>query len=58
MIEKLRKSKSMTQEELAKAVGVSRSTVTMWETGKSVPRPAILKELAAMFGCTIDELLA
>lgn len=53
-----RESIEMTQETLAKRMGVKRSTVAMWETGKSLPRADKLMELAKLFSCTVDELLA
>ncbi len=52
-----REAVKLTQEEVAKQLGVGQSAVSMWETGKSVPRPAILKKLAQLFKCSIDELL-
>ena len=53
-----RKMKNMSQQQLADAVGVSQSTVAMWETGKRIPRGKMLKLLANSLGCTIDELFA
>ena len=47
----------MTQKELADRLGVSRSTLAMWETGKSYPRVEVLIKLSEIFGCTIDELI-
>ena len=52
-----RMSSNLTQEEVAKELGIQRSTVAMWETGKSVPRTELLPKLAELFGCTVDELL-
>ena len=40
----LRKSKSLTQEELAKILYVSRSAVAKWEQGRSTPDVEILKK--------------
>lgn len=57
MIQRKRVSKKMTQDELAAVLGVKRSTVSMWENGKSNPRAEMLPRIAAIFGCTIDELL-
>ena len=47
----------LTQESLSKILGISRSAVAMWETGKSKPRADMLLKLAEIFGCTVDELL-
>lgn len=58
MIKELRKSRNMTQDTLASALGVQRTTISMWETGQSLPRAELLPKLAAALGCTIDELLS
>lgn len=55
-IKQLREEKGLLQEELSSNLGVSRSTVSMWETGKAYPRGETLVKLAAALGCTIDEL--
>ncbi len=56
-IQEYRKQKKWTQEELAKRLGVERSAVAKWESGKSQPQAARLIALAEIFGCTIDEIL-
>lgn len=56
-IERIRVSKNMTQEQVGQSVGVSRSTVAMWETGKTKPKADTLLALSALFNCSIDELL-
>ena len=53
----LRKEKSMSQEKLAKRIGVSRSAVAMWETGASQPDNETLVKLADMMSTTTDYLL-
>lgn len=55
-IRDLRRAAGMTQVELASAVGVKQSTVAEWERGTSFPMASKLPALAALFGCTIDEL--
>lgn len=52
-----RLKQNMLQRDVAKSVNVSRSTVTKWETGEAVPRTDKLKKLAALFNCTVDDLL-
>ena len=42
---------------MAQDVGVQRTTVAMWESGKSRPRAELLPKLAKLFGCSIEELL-
>ena len=56
-IVRLRKTKGMTQEELAEAVGVSRQAVYKWECGQSYPEVAKLLEIKLLFGISIDDLL-
>lgn len=55
-IKLLREGKGIRQEDLANSLDVSRSTVAMWETGKSYPRGETLEKLASVLGCSIDEL--
>lgn len=47
---------SMTQEKLAQKLGVTPQAVCKWENGNSMPDIALLPELSALFGITIDEL--
>lgn len=47
----------LTQEELAKKLGVTDGAITMWETGKRKPNIIMLKKLAVIFHCTTDDLL-
>ena len=56
-IKDYRKQQKWTQEELAKRLGVERSAVAKWESGKSQPQAARLVALAEIFGCTVDEIL-
>ena len=46
----------LSQEELAEQLGVSRQSVSKWETGQSVPDLDKLIKLADLFGVTLDEL--
>ena len=52
----IRKAKGITQIELAKKVGVSRSTVAMWEAGHRFPTATKLPKIAETLNCTIDDL--
>ena len=56
-LQQLRKSKSLTQEELASALFVSRTAVSKWESGRGYPSIDSLKEIARFFSVTIDELI-
>lgn len=53
----LRKIKSLTQDEFASAVGVSRQAVYKWESGQSYPEVSKLLEIKLLFGISIDDLL-
>lgn len=52
-----RKEKGITQEDLAVYVGVSKASVSKWETGQSYPDITMLPVLATFFDITVDELL-
>ena len=56
-LQELRKSKGMTQEELAQALYVSRTAVSKWESGRGYPSIDSLREISRFFGVTIDELI-
>lgn len=55
-IKDLREKAGMTQLELARKMGVKRSTVAMWETGCIMPHAAKLPSLAKNLKCTVDDL--
>ena len=53
----LRKVHAMSQEELAERIGVSRQTLSKYETGESLPDIEKCKALADVFGITVDDLI-
>ncbi len=53
----LRRSRGWSQEDLGDRLGVSRQTVSKWETGQTTPELEKLIELAAVFDLSIDELV-
>lgn len=53
----LRKYHGLSQEELAEKIGVSRQTLSKYETGESLPDIEKCKALADVFGITIDDLI-
>lgn len=55
-IYELRKQRSLSQEQLAEALNVSRQTVSKWERGAAAPELEKLRALADYFGVTLDEL--
>lgn len=57
-LQELRKNRSLTQEELAEALFVSRTTISKWESGRGYPNIESLKDLSVFFSITVDELLS
>ena len=53
----LRESNDMTQSELARQLGITRSSVNAWEQGISVPSTQYVVELARLFNVSVDYLL-
>lgn len=53
-----REKTGLTQKEVAEKLGIDQSAVSLWETGKTAPRVAILVKLAELYHCSLDELLA
>ena len=56
-IKALREQKGLTQTELSKRLGITRSGVNAWEMGISVPSTQYLVELAGIFHVSTDYLL-
>lgn len=56
-IQKFRKEKKMTQEELAEKLGVSSQAVSKWENDASCPDISLLPQLCRVLGVSTDELL-
>lgn len=53
----LRKSKKISQEKLAEKVGVSRQSVSKWETGEAYPEMNNILVLCSIFHCNINDLV-
>ena len=53
----LRRRKKLTQEDLARLLGVSRITVARWETGQRYPTTEQLMKLSEVLGVSPEELL-
>lgn len=57
-LKKLREDSHLSQEQLADVIGVSKSTIGMYEQGKRMPNTnTILKDIASYFGVSIDYLV-
>ena len=55
-IRELRRQQKVTQDELAKAVGVTRQTIISLEGGKYVASLGLAHKLAVFFGVTIEDI--
>lgn len=54
---RLRRKKKITQEQLADFLGITKASVSKWETGQSLPDILLLPQLASFFDTTIDDLM-
>lgn len=57
-LKELRKLKNLSQEDLAEKVGVSRQSVSKWETGEAYPEMNNILMLCKIFNCKINDLLS
>ena len=55
-IEEIRDQRGLRQEELARALGVSRQTISSLENGRYNPSIGLAHKIAVFFGMTIEEL--
>lgn len=55
-LQRLRKEKGLSQEDVAQALFVTRQTISKWETDKAEPGVANLKALAGLYGVTLEQL--
>ena len=55
-VEQLRKERDIRQEEFAKAMGVSRQTISSLETGRYNPSILLAHKIAKYFGLSIEEV--
>lgn len=56
-LQELRRSRSMTQEELAESLFVSRTAISKWKSGRGYPSIDSLKEISRFFSVTIGDLI-
>ena len=56
IIEKIRQERGIRQEELAKAMGVSRQTISSLENGRYNPSIFLAYNISKYFGMTIEEV--
>lgn len=55
-LKELRQEKQITQEQLAEQMGVSRRTVSRWETGNNLPDLSVLVELSDYYNVDLNEI--
>ena len=53
-----RKTKNLTQMQLAEKLGITDRAISKWETGKSLPDSSIMLELCGTLGITVNDLLS
>lgn len=56
-IKKLRKEKGLTQEQLGDAFNITKTGISYWENGKTMPNMDMVGKLASYFGVTTDYLI-
>jgi DNA-binding XRE family transcriptional regulator len=54
---KAREAAGMTYAQACEALHVSQTALYYWESGKYTPETKRLKGIAALYGCTVDDLL-
>lgn len=47
----------LSQEEVAEKLGVSRQTISKWETDETLPDMPLAKKLALLYHLSLDELI-
>ena len=57
-IKKARLTAGVTQTALATQLGVTSGAIGQWEKGMTKPRPYRLKQIAAILGTTVDEIIS
>ena len=57
LLRELRKQRGLTMKELGEKIGVSESTISLYETGRRSPSYEILLKIAEYFGVSVDYLL-
>jgi transcriptional regulator with XRE-family HTH domain len=56
-LKKLRKDAKISQEELANVLGMGKSTISLYESGKRMPDYSVLMKISDYFNCSTDYLL-
>ena len=56
-IKRIRQGESLTQEQFATQLNVSRQTVSSWENNRNLPDLEMIVEISRVFNCTLDQLI-
>lgn len=56
VLKECRLSAGLTQDEAAAALGITRTAISMWETGDSLPRADMLPRISNLYHCEISDL--
>ena len=54
-VKRMREKNKLTQKDVADFIGVTYVAVGKWETGKGMPRAAVLPKLAKLYKCTVGD---
>ena len=57
ILKKFRTEKNITQANMSKLLGLTRSTYSLYELGRREPNIDTLKKIASILGVTLDELI-
>lgn len=58
LLQRARKNKGLTQEDVAKLLYVTRQTISRWEQNKTLPNINVIKELSFVYDVPIDQLVS
>lgn len=56
-LKEVRTEAKLTQAELAEKLGVTQRDISRWETGKRVPSALMVKKMAQVLDCRMDDLV-
>ena len=57
ILSNVRRSCQITQQDLALKLGIGRSTISMWETGKCKPDICMVKKLSEALNVSVEEIV-
>ncbi len=57
MFKTIREKSNITQTQLAEILRVKQNTISMWETGKSMPKLKDLPRIASALGVSVEEIV-